>query len=103
MYNDIAGTWAYVTGTSGTKTIPSGARVLSVYAHAATGGGATVQIFNGNAIPIPITNSSPGWLVLKMNHGLCVAGNDNTTSGSGDIVFTNTDALFVEYILAGNS
>lgn len=95
----LVGTWGYAAGTTGTVTVPKGARVVSIAVHSSAGSGSLV-IFNGATIPV--VNGAPP-LVLSFLHGLLQSGNDTTTAGSQDLVFANTDSYFVEYVKSGNT
>lgn len=92
MWRELCGTWVQAAGASGTVTLPAGATLLQVVA-VDTGGGGSVAIFGGTAIPI--TAAVP--LNLRFNHTLAVAGATPT------IVFTGTDSYFVEYVKSGNT
>lgn len=73
------GTSAYFGGTSGTVVVPSGARIVSISAHATTAG--AVTIFGGPSVPIPAGNAfSDEW---------------SGFSGPGSIVFAGTDSYYV--------
>ena len=73
------GTTTYFGGSSGTVAIPSGARVVSLSAHALTPG--TITIFGGQSIPVPAANGF-------------ATGFDGFV-GPGNIVFTGTDSYYV--------
>ena len=76
--NPYRGTTTPYGGASGTVTVPSGARVVSVSAHSASGG--SIAMF-GATIPVPAANGfSTGY------DGLV---------GPGSIVFTGTDSYYV--------
>lgn len=92
MYKTSLGKWAYAAGASGTVTLPKGAKLLSVYA-VDTGGGGTVVIFGGDAIPL--TAAVP--LNIAFRHQMAAA-----PSGTPTIVFTGTDSYYVEYAGPGN-
>jgi hypothetical protein len=89
VWKELNGNPQYSAGASGTVTIPKGCRILQVHAHSA--GAATVAIFGGDAIPVPTTGW--GW---QPNHLMWVSGSAQF-SGSQTIVFTGTDAYFVEW------
>lgn len=78
----IVGTWAYYSGLNGTVTIASGQRVLSISCHATNV--ATLTINGGSTVTIPpncgFSSSPEGNLVAPV------------------LVFTNTDAYFVEVV-----
>ena len=79
LTNPYRGTTSYYGGASGTVTIPSGARVVSMSAHATSAG--TLTIFGGQAIPVPANNGfSDGWSGFV---------------GPGSIVFTGTDSYYI--------
>ena len=92
MWRELNGNPQYEAGVSGTVTLPVGAVILQVHAHSS--GAATVSIFGGSDIPIP--TSGWGW---QIQHLMWVSGSKgNPSSGSKDIVFTGTDAYFVEWM-----
>lgn len=76
------GTWAYHAGALGTVVIPAGQRVLGLTAHSV--GGGTMVINGGDSITIPANTS---FLVQPL--GNLVAPT---------IVFTSTDAYFIEVV-----
>lgn len=83
--NNVAkqyGSWSYYSGLSGTVTVSSGQRVLSISCHATNV--ATVTINSGSAITVPpncgFSSSPAGNLVAPT------------------IVFSNTDAYFIEVV-----
>jgi hypothetical protein len=76
------GTWAYYADTSGTVVVSAGQRVLGITAHSTVGG--TMTINGGATIQIPAT---VGFSVQPL--GNLVAPT---------LVFTNTDAYFVEVV-----
>lgn len=88
------GNHKYAAGASGTVTLEKGNRLIQVHAHATSAG--TVEIFGGDAIPIP-AGAGWGWQIQHLNW---VAGSAQF-SGSLVIVFTGTDAYFVEYDIGG--
>lgn len=88
----LPGQHYYAAGASGTVTIPPGCQLVQVHAHATSAG--TVTIFGGDAIPIP-AGAGWGWQIQHLNWVSGKPPNDN------DIVFTGTDAYFVEYRLGG--
>lgn len=90
----IQGTWRYAAGTSGTVTLPKGATVKQIVAHASAGG-ASFTIFNGSSIPVP----SGATITLRQIHDQAGAG--QTPGGDLTIVFTGTDMYFVESIGPG--
>lgn len=82
--NPYRGTSSYFGGASGTATIPAGARVVSLSAHAPAGSGGTVAIFGGQSVAVPANNGfSDGWSGLV------------GPAGGGNIVFTGTDSYYV--------
>lgn len=89
MLASLVGVWGYEAGASGTPTIPKGAQILKIIAHASAGG-ATVAINGGDAIPI--INGAPP-TVLDFHHLLVVSPN-----AENPVVFTGTDQFFVEYV-----
>lgn len=81
-----AGTWGYRAGASGTPSIPSGARIISVQCLAG-GADATVVINGGNTITVP---AGTPWDDSDL-HGM-VTGSPPT------VVFTNTQSYYVSYV-----
>ena len=94
MWRDTTG-WkvAYKAGTSGTVTLPAGAILVLLIAHASAGG-ATAQILGGDPIPV-INGAQP--LYIQNYHSL-----QQANSAANTIVFTGTDMYFVQYVTAGN-
>lgn len=99
MWRELVGTIGYVAGASGTVTVPAGACVLKIVAHASVGA-ATIVMFNGDAIPI--VNGAPP-IELSFMHTLWQSRNNTSLAGSQNIVFTNTDSYFVEFVKSGNT
>lgn len=95
-WQQIVGTPGYATGAAGTATVPAGAVVHIISAHASSAS-ATVAIFGGAAIPVPSAGTQ--YLLLQFNHTLFQANAQN----GGQIVFTNTDHYFVHWIRQGNT
>lgn len=95
MWNELNGGIHYAAGAAGTVTVPVGARVTQIRA-VDTGGGGTVVIFGGDAIPL--TAAVP--LALQFNHALMVS---KTGAGLNTIVFTGTDQHYVEYVTTDGS
>lgn len=91
----LPGQFFYAAGASGTVTIPIGCQIIQVHAHSS--GAATVEIFGGDAIPVP----SAGWGWQIQHVGWVSGSKGNPVSGDQTIVFTGTDAYFVEYRLGG--
>ena len=87
MLVTLIGTPSQFAGASGTVTLPAGAFVTHIVAHASAGG-ATLSILGGPNIPI--VNGAPP-LVLQF---LDDAMQGNATNGS-QIVFTGTDSYWV--------
>lgn len=88
------GGWAYQAGASGTVTLPAGARILNIIAHATSAG--TVAILGGTAIPI-IAGTV---FQLQFMHELATANtNASAPAGSATVVFTGTDSYYVEYVV----
>lgn len=91
MDASLAGKWVYKAGTVGTVTVPIGAAILQLRAHAS--GAATVSIFGGDAVPIISGESA---FILRFSHLLATSSN-----ASQAIVFTGTDSYLVEYVQVG--
>lgn len=101
-WHSLVGTPGYLSGTSGTVTVPAGASVVQILVHSSTfPGGGTMTIFGGTSIPI-VANTT-GMLEFRYFHTLIQAINNSRIAGSQDIVFTNTDSYYVEYVKAGNT
>lgn len=89
----------YKAGANGTVTLPKGAILLQVVAHASAGG-ATMSIFGGDAMPV--INGAPPTVIPFLNENW--QARDNAASaGSQDVVFTGTDSYFVEWVQLGMS
>lgn len=86
---DTEGTWGYAAGTSGTENIPAGARVLQITAIALEGAGA-ITINGGATITIPYGATD------KVSSSLTIEPRGNLVAP--EIVFSGTDAYFVEYV-----
>lgn len=92
----LTGRVQYFAGTSGTRTLPKGVQLLQVHAHATSAG--SVAIFGGDTITIP---AGVGW-GWQIQHLAWIAGSQgNPTAGSCDLVFTGTDAYFIEFRYGG--
>ena len=78
---NVTGTWNYIAGVSGTVSVPSGMRVIGITAHASVSG-ASLTINGGNSFPI----------ISGCAIAISPAGNVIAPT----IVFTNTDAYFIE-------
>jgi hypothetical protein len=76
------GAWSYHSGVSGTLVVPAGQRVLGISAHATAAG--SMVINGGSSIPIPAGAS----FNLEPNGNLVAP----------TVVFTGTDAYFVEVV-----
>lgn len=76
------GTWAYYSGTSGTVNVTAGQRVTAITCHSTVGG--TLTIAGGSTITIPANTS--------------FADNPQGNIMAPTIVFTNTDAYFIEVV-----
>ena len=78
------GTWDYRAGTTGTPTIPAGAKILQISAAAPTASSATFTINGGNTITIPagqaVTFEPKGNLVQP------------------SLIFTGTASYIVEFV-----
>lgn len=89
----IQGKFIYYAGASGTVTLPPGATVKQIVAHSTAGG--TITIFGGSAFPVIAATG----VALRMVHDNCVS--KETANNSADIVFTGTDAYYVETLGPG--
>lgn len=94
MWNELQGRHGFVAGTNGTATVPAGARVIQIVAQASVPGTASLVIFGNSAQTVPIYSE----IELRFQHLLMQAGNNGSVTGSQDLVFTNTDSYFVEYV-----
>jgi hypothetical protein len=92
MNATFAGKHTLHAGTSGTLTVPVGASILQIVAHASDPA-ATLVIFGGDTMPI-VEDAPPSR--LEFSHL-----NIMSRTGAADIVFTNTDSYFVEYVQQG--
>ena len=84
---DTEGTWSYYGGTSGSVSVTG--RVLTITAIAQQAAG-SIQINGGDTIPLPYGSTD------KVSSALTISPNGNLVSPS--IVFTGTDAFFVEVV-----
>jgi hypothetical protein len=95
MWHAIPGRVRYFTGTSGTVTFASGARILQIHALAGSGAGSvqipTVDETGLGSVTIPLPGSS-GWWGIQENHV-----NHEVPVGAS-IVFTGTASYLVEYL-----
>ncbi len=87
-----SGVVGYAGGTTGPAQIPSGAFITSIIAHA-TAGGASFAIFGGASAPIAAGQT----LQIYFSHALWQA-QGSTGQASTQVVFTGTDAYWVEYV-----
>lgn len=95
-WHSLPGTPGYFAGASGTVTLPAGAVLIAVTAHASAGG-ATCTIFGGQAIPI--VSGAPAFS-LDLKHANYVAAG---TGAQAQLVFTGTDHYFVHWNRLGNT
>ena len=88
--------WKFVefAGTAGVVTLPKGACIILMIAHASAGG-ATLQALGGPTVPV-INGANP--LVIQNYHPLQQA---NIATGK-NIVFTGTDMYYVQAAVPGN-
>jgi len=94
MWHDLLGEPGYLSGSAGTATVPAGAVVLIISAHASSNG-AQFTLFGGAAVPV-INGAAP--VFFYFYHTLYKAD----TAGSNAIVFTSTDHYFVHYVKQGH-
>jgi hypothetical protein len=90
----LIGKWGYKAGTSGTPTIPAGAQILRVVAHASAGG-ASFKMRDASGSygnDVPVVNGAPP-TNMAFRHLNFVS-----PSTTDPIVFTGTDQYLVEYI-----
>lgn len=80
----VTGTWGYRSGTSGTPSIPAGAKVLNISAISPSGAASSFTINGGNTITVP----------ASQNFTLSPRGNLVAPT----IVFSGTDSYLVEYV-----
>ena len=81
--------WDYTAGTNGAATIPKGATIIAIIAHASQAS-ASFKIQGGADIPVPNGGSMP--FPLDREHEIRALGDGS------DVVFTNTDAFWVQFI-----
>jgi hypothetical protein len=93
MSTFLVGPVLRASGTAGTVTLVSGAKIIQIKAFAAAA--ATIQIFDDAAVITLPANS--GWFTLQENHNLATAPN-----GTPTIIFTSTTSYYVEYSLEGS-
>jgi hypothetical protein len=92
----IWGQFAYLSGVSGTASVPLGATVVFIHAESHDPAGA-VTIFGGSSIPLDGGAAAGAHMTIdqKMDPGWCVA-----KTAARDIVFTSTIGFYVAYLLA---
>ncbi|HEY2408838.1 MAG TPA: hypothetical protein VGI10_22690 [Polyangiaceae bacterium] len=95
MWNVGAG-WKLgeAAGNAGTVTLPKGAVLILIIAHASAGG-ATLQALGGPTIPVPVSTAP---LVIQNHHAL---RQQNSATGVS-VIFTGTDSYYVQYATPGN-
>lgn len=97
------GRFFYAGGTNGTYTVPGGAFVTGISAHA-TGGGATLTMTPaGPDVTSPVTGPAipiPAGAALSLSRPLLTGNSDELGVGSV-LVFTNTDAYIVTLFQGG--
>ena len=96
MWNDLQGkTWKPFAGTSGTVTLVKGTTILRIAAHSTAGG--TVVVLGGPTITIP---AAADWLYLDFQHTYVTAGVSGSNNAGLTIVFTSTDAYYIDTLVA---
>lgn len=88
-WHSLTGTFGDASGTAGTVTLPAGAIVLLVSAHASAGS-ATLQILGGATVPVI---NGAATIIYEFGHTLVRANRASST-----IVFTNTDHYYVQWV-----
>jgi len=83
LLSNLTGTWSYYSGVSGTVNVTTSQRVTGISAHSTAGG--TMTINGGSTITIPA------------NCAISISPNGNLVAPT--IVFTTTDAYFIEAVL----
>lgn len=96
-WHSLIGTFGELAGAAGTVNIPAGGVLLLLSVHASAGS-ATFQIFNGPAVAV-INGAAP--LVYQFAHTL-VRATGPTPTASNQVVFTNTDHYYIQYIQMRN-
>lgn len=92
MWHEITGPLKRYAGSSGTVTLPRGAKVISISAHATSAGTLAMNDGVGGTITIPIPANT--WFVYDPKHLGYVA---NAAFGANlNLVFASTDSYFVE-------
>ena len=79
------GQYQYAAGISGVRAVPVGAYLLGVTAYA-TSAGATVQIGDGDVVPMPASGS----VAFTVNGGRV---------GPFNVTFTGTAGYLIEYVI----
>jgi hypothetical protein len=94
MWTSLTG-WkvGQLAGANGTATLPAGAVIVLVIAHASAGG-ATCSILGGPNVTV-VSGAQP--LYIQNYHALMQANSVSST-----IVFTGTDMYYVQFVTAGN-
>ncbi len=93
-WHSLIGRSGYLAGTAGTCTLPVGACVLQIVAHATAAG--TISIFGGASIPVVAGTQ----FTLDMKDTLLSAA--ATGGGPNTMVFTGTDSYFVRWVREGH-
>lgn len=91
-WHSLVGVFGDLAGTSGTATLPAGAVLLTLSAHASAGS-ATFQIFNGATVPVI---NGAATLVYTFEHTLIQA---KSGAGNNTITFTNTDHYYLQWVV----
>lgn len=88
--------WTYQAGTSGTVTLPAGARLLGIRAGSRSAAGTELVIFGGAAIPL-IAGTGAGAATTVAQW--CFRNGPMVMAPASDrtIVFTGTVSYMVEY------
>lgn len=90
-WHSLVGTFGQRAGTAGTETLPAGACVLLLSVHSSAGA-ATFQVFGGPSVAV-VNGAAP--MIYEFPHLLVQANSAN----SGQIVFTNTDHYYIQYVV----
>lgn len=93
-WHGLPGTPGYFAGAAGTVTLPAGAILIAITAHATAA--SSLTIFGGQSIPIP---AGMTW-VLDLKHANFSAYG---TGAQAQLVFTGTDSYFVHWNRMGNT
>lgn len=92
MWTELNANIKRFTGTSGTVTLPKGASIIKILAHATSAGSVAFTDGVGGTVTVVLPASSQ-WFEYSPQHLACVAGQ---TEGPLTAIFTSTDSYLLE-------